>query len=122
MKKKITIQDIEGLPQLDRIEYRMRWENIRKYYSDGGTFHCINYFSIAIAIMSLIILNMWQVRRESAVELLNMMPLVIKGSIIVVALTIASDIFMSFRKNKLLNELDAHYFLRRRNDKEEQTS
>lgn len=110
VKRKITTKDIDNLPQLDRMEFRMRARDIREYYSMGSTIYLVNWATLVIAILLLLVLGVWQVNESSAQELLSVAPIIMKVVLLVIVIGLAGDAYSAYMHVKKMKELQDFHF------------
>ena len=108
--KKISNEDFNKLPQLDRIELRQKIDYVNLNKSDMGLFSFLNGMLCLAGFIMLLSFGVWNINPEAGQNLFRLVILPIKiglwGLIILSLLQIISDI--NFKKK--LNNLYGSYF------------
>lgn len=110
----ITEKDIENLPQLDRIEYKLANEKINTGITDFVSFWCMKKWLIPISFMLVFIYYAGDgILRNQVLE--EMLVRMVKALLIFCLIIIPFDIYILFRDINKKRELDNKFF----NKKEE---
>jgi len=107
----LTEKELSKLKQLDRIEFRQKFERIEKEKVDFGVIDFVNsmiYICFLIAILATILLV--GKMSEPATSLFNLIPLVFKVTIGVAILATIFQLIENYKNNKMKDELKEEYF------------
>lgn len=108
---KITQEQFDKLPQLDRIEFRQKFEYIKRNKIDTNPFSFLNDMAILGILLLIAGIGLANIDIETAYNFLNsVMPIFVKLVAIVFTLMILLNIFFSLDNKKKLNRLEEEYF------------
>jgi len=106
----IEQEDFDKLNQLDRIEFRQVEEEIQKEYKSNNT---MTFIILALLVLfpilfSLVIIK--ELNYELFISFADKMKTLIILGYVCLFLSLASDLYLSWKKRKLINELESKYF------------
>lgn len=107
---KIEKKDFYKLKQLDRIEYRQRYDFIERNRPDFAPFSFIYTMLFIFAYVILLIFVVYNVSEEAARNLSNILPLIIQIGFIVFMILLTFQIATYFIFYKKIKELEKEYF------------
>ncbi len=118
---RITKEEFNKLPQLDRIEYRQRREEIKKHLFKIGFYNLLNPMCVIIGFFILLVVIMFdKFPIDLIISFLTIIPSLIKLTLYGSLFIIFIDFFFLLINKKELNKLDEEYFkkeIKIKNDK-----
>lgn len=124
VRKRLIIdnEDVDNLPQLDRIEFRMRYKNIQDYYSHSLFLHFIHVGFFLFGFLMLLLVGMINVNLVND-NVADLIPLLIaigtfaKVWMGVIFIGFLVDVYMFIKMRKELDRLGEFFFSKERNGK-----
>ena len=118
----IENEDVDNLPQLDRIEFRMRYKNIKDYYSHSLFLHFTHVGFFIFGFLMLLLVGMINVNLVND-NVSDLLPLLIamgtfaKVWIWIMFIGFVVDVCMFIKMRKELDRLGEFFFSKERNGK-----
>jgi hypothetical protein len=107
---KLTQEQFDKLPQLDRIELRQKRDFLERHKVElQPTSFLWTFFMLAGFIM-LVAIGVWNINFDSAVRIMSLIPMIIKvGAIGTIVLTIL-DLAFEYKHRKEMDKVYDYYF------------
>lgn len=109
---RITKDQFNKLSQLDRIEYRLKYNGIKDFYDASATFSIfkIGFFTLLFVMGLLYIGIMVDVEHDKILNLTDLLGRIITAFIIFIAIGWVIDLIIAHLERKALKALDDEYF------------
>ena len=109
---KLEKEQFDKLPQLDRIEFRQKFNRLEENEPNIGYFKFITFMFIAIGFILLLSFSVYNIDSETAIILLSLIPSIFKFGFISVLFLIVLEILLKLvwlkQKKILYNEYFEH--------------
>jgi hypothetical protein len=107
---KITPEQFDCLPQLDRIEYRQKQDRINKHFKTNYFIGLTNSFFFIMAFIVLSSIGLWNINPEAGINIIALLPLLFKVYVVSAVTFLFIDFYSWFMCRSELKELDEYYF------------
>jgi len=109
---KLEKEQFDKLPQLDRIEFRQKFNRLEENEPSFNYFQFFNFILIAIGFILLLSFSVYNIDSETAIILLSLIPSIFKFGFISVLFLIVLEILLKLvwlkQKKILYNEYFEH--------------
>ena len=110
-KKRLKQEEFNKLPQLDRIEFRQRKEDIeRNFITDLGSFKFLWNMFLLMGLVILIAVSFYSISPASTLSILGVLPLMIRLTTCFFVILVFGEIMLNIKKSKIKRELNEEYF------------